>query len=55
MPRLNNEMRNQVLGMLQAEASQRQVARRFNVHSCTVSRLLSRFNQTGSLNDRPRP
>jgi transposase len=55
MPRLNNEMHNQMLGMLQAGVSQRQVARRFDVHPCTVSHLLSRFNQAWSLNDRPRP
>lgn len=46
-------MRKQTLCMLKAGASR--VARRFNVHLCWVSQLLSRSLQIWSLNDRPRP
>lgn len=57
MSHLNSGMRNQAVCMLQAgvHVSQRKVARRFNVHPCTLSLLLRRYHQTGSIDDRLRP
>ncbi len=55
MPRLDSDSRNQIIGMLQSGISQRDAARRFNVHVSTISRLNQRFLVTGSTKDRPRP
>ena len=54
MPRLDSDSRNQIIGMLNAGLSQREVAGRFGVNVSTVSRLNSRFLVTGSTKDRPR-
>lgn len=48
MPRLNNEMRNETVGMLQAGVSQRELASRFNGYPCTLRWLLRRYLQAGS-------
>ena len=42
------------LGRLQAEQSQAEVAQHLNVNQSTISRLWTRFQQTGSTADRPR-
>lgn len=55
MPRLNNDNRNRILGLLQGGLTQTVVARRFNVNRSTISRLVQRNNATGSVSDRPRP
>ena len=54
MPRLNQQNRNQALGMLDGGAGIREVARHFNVDVSTIVRLRRRFNTTGSVADRPR-
>ena len=54
MPRLDPDSRNQIIGMLNAGISQREVARRFAVSVSTVSRLNRKFIVTGSTKDRPR-
>ena len=54
MPRLDSDSRNQIIGMLNAGISQREVARRFAVNVSTVSRLSRKFIVTGSIKDRPR-
>ncbi|XP_067679681.1 uncharacterized protein [Haliotis asinina] len=46
--------RNIAIGRLQAVESQSSVARRLNVSQSSISRLFTRFNQTGSTNDRRR-
>ena len=55
MPRLSNEERACIVGMLEMGCSQTHVARRFNVSRSTIVRLVRRINITGSLRDRPRP
>lgn len=55
MPRLNNENRNRILGLLDAGISQKDIARRFNVDRTTIYRLVQRVRLTGTVNDRPRP
>ena len=54
MARLLGNQREQAVGMLRARASQREVARHFNVHVYTISRLNRRFQETGATADRPR-
>ena len=55
MPRLNPDSRGQIIGLLQANVSQRRLARQFNVSQSTISRLSRKFAVTGSTKDRPRP
>ena len=43
-----------VIGMLTAGMSASDVARHFQRHESTISRLLNRFQQTGNVSDRPR-
>lgn len=54
MGRLNAADRNQAIGRLQAGESKSEVARVFNVHPSTITRLWDRFRRTTSTNDRPR-
>ena len=54
MGRLNAADRNQAIGRLQAGESKSEVARIFNVHPSTITRLWNRFRETNSTNDRPR-
>ena len=54
MSRLDPATRNIAIGRLQAGQSQNEVARTLNVNQSTISQLWSRFQQTGSSNDRPR-
>ncbi|XP_048245276.1 uncharacterized protein LOC125376897 [Haliotis rufescens] len=54
MPRLDAATRNIAIGRLQAGESQSSVARRLNVSQSTISRLATRYNQTGTTHDRPR-
>ena len=54
MPRLDPATRNIAIGRLQAGESQNEVARTLNVNQSTNCRLCSRFQQTGSTNDRQR-
>ena len=53
-PAMTFEQRERVIGMLTAGLSARDVARHFQRHESTISRLLSRFQQTGNVADRPR-
>ena len=55
MPRLNNETRNRILGLLEAGISQMGVMRRFNVARSNISCLAQSVRQTGTFADRPRP
>ena len=54
MPRLDPATRNIAIGRLQSGESQYEVARTLNVNNSIISRLWSRFQQTGSTNDRQR-
>ena len=54
MPRLIAADRNIAIGRLEAGESQSSVARNFNVHHTTISRLWRRYNQLGTTRDRPR-
>lgn len=51
---LTKDQRNYALGLLRAGETQTEVARHFNVSQSTISRLLSRFQETGAVTDRPR-
>ena len=55
MPRLSDNQRHEVWGMVQGGISRREIARRMNCSTSTITRLVNRHRQTGSLNDRPRP
>ena len=48
------EQRERAIGILTAGMSAKDVARHFQRHEQTVSRLLNRFQQTGNVADRPR-
>ena len=48
------EQRGRAIGMLTAGMSARDVARHFQCHGSTISRLLNRFQQTRNVMDRPR-
>ena len=48
------EQCERAIGMLTAGMSTREVARHFQRHESTISRLLNRFQQTGNVADRPR-
>lgn len=54
MPRLSNDQRLRSIGMLEAGMDQRDVARIMHCHQRTISELLQRYRQTGSVADRPR-
>ena len=54
MPRLQQNVRDQVVGMLRAGMGVRQAARVVGTSSSTVSRLINRFQATGTSRDRPR-
>jgi transposase len=55
MPRLNENQRLRIVGMLQAGMAQTAVATRFGVHRNTVSALWRRYQQLGNVQDRPHP
>ena len=55
MPRLTHDERLQVLGMLTANMTIAGIARIFNCSRATIRNLRERHQQTGSVNDRPRP
>ena len=54
MPRLRQNDRERVVGMVQAGMTHQAVADHFNVPRVTISRLMIRLRQTGRTNDRPR-
>ena len=54
MPRLDAATRNIAIGRIQAGESQNVVARDYNVHRSTISRLWQRYQQQGTTDDRPR-
>ena len=54
MPRLDTAIRNLVIGRLQAGELQNAVARLYNVHWSTISRLFQRYHQSGSTDNRQR-
>ena len=53
-PGMTFEQRERAIGILTAGMSARDVARYFQSHESTVSRLLNRFQQTGKVADRRR-
>ena len=53
-PGMKFEQRERAIGMLTAVMSARDVARHFQRHEWTISRLLNRFQQTGNVADRLR-
>ena len=53
-PGMTFEQSERAIGMLTAGMSARDVARNFQRHESTISRLLNRFQQTGNVADRPR-
>ena len=53
-PGMTFEQRERTIAMLTAGMSARDVARHFQRHESTVSRLLNRFQQTGNVADRSR-
>ena len=54
MPCPGNDERHRAMGMLDGDMSCRQVARHFGCSHSTITRLLQRHRETGSVNDRPR-
>ena len=54
MPRLNNDERNQAIGMLNADMSATVVSQHFGYTRKTIERLRRRFRVTGNVADRPR-
>ena len=54
MPRLNNDERNQAIGMLNAGMSETVVSRHFGCTRKTIDHLQRRFRVTGNVADRPR-
>ena len=54
IPRMTFQQRERAIGMLTAGMSARDVARHFQRHESTISRLLNRFQQTGNVADRSR-
>ena len=52
MPRLNNDKRNQAIGMLNAGTSATAVWRHFGCTRKTIERLRRRFRVTGNIADR---
>jgi transposase len=55
MARLSEVDRNQAIGMFVAGSSKSAIARRFGCHHSTISRLVARYQQTGTVRDRVRP
>jgi len=53
-PRLTSEQRSIAIGMLHGGIQAKAVAAHFGVAASTISRLKSRFNETGRVQDRPR-
>ena len=51
---LSNQQRARALGMVEAGVDQSAVARTFGVHRSTITRLVRRYRETGTVNDRPR-
>ena len=49
------QQQNQAIGMLRAGISNRYVARQLNCDHSTISRLLMRYQLSGTTKDRPRP
>ena len=54
MPGMIENDRLRAIGMLEAGMSQSNVARQFGVHINTVNALWRRYQQTGTVRDRPR-
>ena len=52
MPRLTNERRLWAIGMLEGGLSQREVSRRLGCSQPTISKLVVRYSQTRTVNDR---
>ena len=53
-PEMTFEQRERAIGMLTAGMSATDVARHFQRHDSTISRLLNRFQQTVNVADQPR-
>ena len=55
MVRLNDAQRHEAVGMFAGGLPRREIARRMNCAHSTILRLVQRHNETGPMNDRPRP
>ena len=55
MPRLSRDQRNQALGLAQGGVSYSEIARRMQCSRTAIRRLIQREEETGTVNDRPRP
>ena len=55
MPRLSKVDRERAIGMLQVGIPKEEIAERIGCTRRTINRLWSRFNETGTTSDRPRP
>ena len=53
-PRMTFKQLERAIRMFTAGMSEREVARHFQRHESTISRLLNRFQRTGNVADRPR-
>ena len=54
MPRLSNLDRARAIGQLEAGVKQSVVAARFGVGQSTISKLKTKFRNTGDVKDRPK-
>lgn len=55
MPRLSANQRHRALGLLEGGVSIRQVAQRMGCTAPTIANLRRRYQETDTVNDRPRP
>ena len=53
--RLSDEDRARAIGTLEAGINPQDVADQFNVHRSTIVRLRQRYQETGTVSDRPKP
>ena len=54
IPRLGQDLRNQVIGMLGAGVAKIHIARQLNCHVSTITCLLGRYNRFGNANNLPK-
>ena len=54
MPRLRENVRNQAIGMHLLGLSNSEISKRVGCHNSTISRLVTTYQQTGDVKDRPR-
>jgi len=54
MPRISDVMRGQIIGMLQAKKSQREVAKHYEISRCAVQNIWKKYLESGTLCDLPK-